>query len=157
MQRPGLGVHAALLPRLGVELREEDRVAGDLDVAEHLTEQLNEDEWGDPDGNHDVLSDEGQALLTEKIAALLRKHRGYISPWACEVTKTVVLEADELVAMVRQQCPEWFEKPKPRPPFACSVCHTPIAKFIPEGMEWHACLKCAGAKCEKCCDAEASP
>lgn len=39
----------------------------------------------------------------------MRQVRSHIVPWHCEVTKTVVLEADELVAMVRELCPEWFE------------------------------------------------
>ena len=40
MQRPRLGVDAAGLPGLGVELGQEDRVAGDLDVALDLAEHL---------------------------------------------------------------------------------------------------------------------
>lgn len=79
------------------------------DLVDHLAERLSEDEWGDPDGRHDVLSSTGRALLKERFAAALRSVRAHIVPWHCEVTKTVVLEADELVALVRRLEPEWFE------------------------------------------------
>lgn len=80
--------------------------------AEHVVDRLVEaleDEWGDPDDRRRVLSAEGQKLLVEKFAAALREVREHIVPWHCEVTKTVVLEADELVALARRLCPEWFE------------------------------------------------
>lgn len=80
------------------------------ELVERLTERLNEDEWGDPDGNHDVFSEKGQELLAAKFAVALREVRHHIVPWHCKVTKTVVIEADELVAMVRAQCPEWLAK-----------------------------------------------
>lgn len=79
-------------------------------MVERLTESLEEDdEWGDPDGRHEVFGELGQQALLPMILSALKQVRHHIEPWHCEVTKTVVLEADELVAMVRELCPEWFE------------------------------------------------
>lgn len=79
-------------------------------LVERLVESFNEDEeWGDPDGNQGVLDDVGERLLKEKFAAALRDVRPHITPWSCEVKRIVVLQADELVALVREMEPGWFE------------------------------------------------
>lgn len=79
------------------------------DLAERLAELVGEDEWGDPDGNHEVLSDENRKAIEARFAAVLREERHRIVPWACEVTQTVEVEGDELVAMVREISPSWFD------------------------------------------------
>lgn len=81
--------------------------------AEHLAEvfweQIHEDEWGDPNGNHENITPEGRRLLKERLGQVLREVRPYIEPWACEVTTKVVMDEDELVAFCRELRPEWFE------------------------------------------------
>lgn len=79
-------------------------------MVERLSESLEEDEeWGDPDGRHTVFDDLGQNALLILVIEALKKVRHHIEPWHCEVTKTVVLDADELVALVRELEPEWFK------------------------------------------------
>lgn len=81
------------------------------DLADNLQERLDDgyDDWSDPNGNHQVITDDGKAKLAEHFCTVLREHRGLIVPWGCEVTKTVTVEGDELVRMVREICPDWFE------------------------------------------------
>jgi hypothetical protein len=82
------------------------------DLADHLQERLDDgyDDWSDPDGQHQVIDDTGKAALAERFFAVLRDERAHIEPWGCEVTAKVTVEGDELVAMVRELCPYWFEE-----------------------------------------------
>jgi hypothetical protein len=94
--------------RVEVRDRDLDNLAEWL--SERLAELVEEDEWGDPNGNYRVINDEGAAAFTARFAAVLREERARIVPWTCEVTTEVEIEGDELVAMVRDCCPYWFEK-----------------------------------------------
>lgn len=78
-------------------------------LVENLVENLNEDEWGDPEGQHDIIDEATQERLARAFITALKAERQHIVPWSCEQTKTVVLEADELVALVRELAPSWFD------------------------------------------------
>lgn len=84
------------------------------DMADRLQEQLDDgfDDWSDPNGDNRVIDDTNKAALAERFCTVLREERARIVPWGCEVTQKVVVEGDELVAMVREICPHWFEEPR---------------------------------------------
>ena len=85
-------------------------------MVERLAERLEEDDaWGDPNGRHAVFGEPGRAALEALVLSALKQVRHHIEPWHCEVTQTVVLEADELVTMVRRLEPEWFAQPSETP------------------------------------------
>lgn len=81
-------------------------------VAADVTERLREwteEEYGDPDGGpHSVLEPADVKALAARFAQVLREERARFTPWSCDCTRTVVVEGDELVQMVREMCPWWF-------------------------------------------------
>lgn len=79
------------------------------DLADHLAESLDEDEFGDPFDDHQVLAEDDKKAIAERFCTVLREERARFVPWACEVTMRVVVEGDELVRMVREICPYWFD------------------------------------------------
>lgn len=99
--------------RIEISDRDLDNLAEFL--VDRLAEACDEDEWGDPNGDHHVLDKAGQAAFTARFAAVLREERKHIVPWTCAISKTVLVEGDELVAMVREFCPYWFEDRLPPP------------------------------------------
>lgn len=80
--------------------------------AEWLAEAFGEhlgDEYGDPDGNYDMLSAEQEAALAAAIARALEELRPKLEPWQCERVVTVTIPLDELLALLRECRPDWFE------------------------------------------------
>jgi len=77
-------------------------------MAEDFAEQL-EDEFGDHlTGTHQTLEDDDEKALGTGILALLEKLK--LVPWQCEQVAKVHLSLDELLAMLRETAPSWFEK-----------------------------------------------
>lgn len=77
-------------------------------MAEDFAEQL-EDEFGDHlTGDHQTFEDDEQLALGADILKLLEKLK--LEPWQCEQVAKVHLSLDELLEMLRELNPEWFEK-----------------------------------------------
>lgn len=72
-------------------------------LAEHLAEQFDQ-EFGDPDGHHllDITD------FCNDVLPLIRKTVERHSVWQCEKAGERTFEADEVVRMLKQTCPEWF-------------------------------------------------
>lgn len=76
------------------------------DWAEYAAERVNDsvsENYGDPDG--DPVFDEKE--LKAAFAEALRKVKPQL--WMCERMGSRTYEGDDLVAKVREICPEWFE------------------------------------------------
>lgn len=78
-------------------------------AVDRFEESLCED-FGDPDGDGDVLSYTVKQNLREKIFDLFSEAAGTMTSWLCDVVEKKVYTAEELSAMLREECPEWFEE-----------------------------------------------
>ena len=86
----------------------EDWIANE---AERMAEDLNdsiEESFGDPDGYHEDRIVE-QSDLQTALADLIREQTADCTPYQCERVGTRVYSAQEVEAILRQECPEWFE------------------------------------------------
>lgn len=81
-------------------------------AVEHFEESI-QDEYGDPDG--DSLIEKNKPALTKAIAAAFRAAVQGVTPWSCAVVETRVYTAAEVEAILREECPEWFEVEEPTP------------------------------------------
>lgn len=71
------------------------------DAVERLCESLDE-EYGDPDGDHDILSREVKKKLTEEITAAIKRAFEHAESWRCEPTERRRFDADEVIALKRK-------------------------------------------------------
>jgi hypothetical protein len=79
-------------------------------IVDRLAEELDE-EFGDHlYGDHEVLPTKVRAELLVQLTAVLDGIRPKLDVWQCEQTVTVKLSLEELIAALREWCPEWFEK-----------------------------------------------
>ncbi len=76
------------------------------DLIEQAEEAFDE-EYGDPDG------DERCDIATKKgdIEAVLRVAFADVTVWGCRVIGEVWLDADDVLALVRDHAPEWLDPP----------------------------------------------
>lgn len=83
--------------------------AGDA-AAERAAQVLDEDEYGDPHGDHEVLNPTARERLAAVITGTLIAARctGELSSWACQVVET--REVTE--AQARAWFPDWFKSPE---------------------------------------------
>jgi len=90
----------------------------DAKEVERLTKHLLEeaDEWlcentilADPEGG-DLLSKQTREKHQPAMAATVAALCADASVWHCERGEAITLTADEVIALLREQCPEWFEK-----------------------------------------------
>lgn len=77
-------------------------------AAEEFTERFAE-EYGSPDGD-DGFTNEITQALTEGLQAIFRKTIDSVTIWACEEVAVREYSAAEVEAIMREHCPEWFEK-----------------------------------------------
>lgn len=86
-------------------------------LAEHamasVAEMLDEDEdYGDLDGTHEIF---GNATLAKHLPAFTAAVEALLADadvWACERGNPVTLTANEVIQLLREHCPEWFEEGK---------------------------------------------
>lgn len=77
------------------------------DTLERIDEYLGED-FGDPDGGgmfSKTAAEECMAVLLPAVRAACDRAK----VWACEEVGTRTYSPDEVVTMMREHCPEWFE------------------------------------------------
>lgn len=75
------------------------------DLAERAEEFFGE-EYGDPDG--DAPCD--VAAKKDDIEAVLRSALAGVTVWSCRVIGEVWLDADDMIALVRDHAPEWLDR-----------------------------------------------
>jgi hypothetical protein len=81
------------------------KVEGAETYAEEAVERLREslsEEYGDPDGDNDILSGEVEKKLTEEIAAAIEKALASAVSWQCEPTERHRFDAEEVIAALRE-------------------------------------------------------
>jgi len=74
-----------------------------------LGEQLGEwvdDEFGDPEGDHNLDTEEFERELLPLVRKCIAKH----TVWQCESAGSRIYTVDEVMAMMKQHRPEWFEE-----------------------------------------------
>jgi len=92
----------------------DEQLIGEAELLiESLVERA-EEEWGDPNGGHDVIDAAAQLRLVGCFVAALRFERASITPWHCEQVRVVTLSAEELVNVVRARRPDWFDPVRER-------------------------------------------
>lgn len=75
-------------------------------AAEHIDEAYAEDEWADPDKQHHF----NLGTLAADIAVVVADHISRMTVWGCERVAERVFTRDECEAILRKECPEWFEE-----------------------------------------------
>ena len=76
----------------------------------HAAESFAED-FSDPAGSHDDgLGDAEFKSALPAMKAAVKQLVEHGDVWACERVATRDFDADQVTAMMREQCPEWFEK-----------------------------------------------
>ena len=78
-------------------------------AVDRFEESLCED-FGDPDGDSDVLSYTVKQNLREKIFDMFSEAAKTMTPWLCETVEKQVYTAEEICAILRREQPEWFDK-----------------------------------------------
>lgn len=66
------------------------------------------DEYGDPDGDGADTPEEALLEAQQVIHAAVVKLVAATHVWACEVSDKIDLTADQVEAVLRDRCPEWF-------------------------------------------------
>ena len=97
--------------RLDVSDPDLDNLAESL--VESASEWLNDERYGDPEGDHRVLDRDGEERLRQAIidALFAARKAEELSPWACEIIETrEVTEAE-----AREWCPSMFDDRLPPP------------------------------------------
>lgn len=85
----------------------DDAVDRMLQLAEELLDE--DEELGDPNGDHNCLADKALKEHRPKFVEAVKALYAEAEPWGCEDGKPVVLTADEVIELMREHCPEWFE------------------------------------------------
>lgn len=81
-------------------------------MAEVLLDRAAEDfqeDFGDPHGEHQVLSDEVLKDCQPAMVAVVQKLVADGNVWRCERVASRVLDEDEVETMMREYNPHWFE------------------------------------------------
>ena len=93
-----------------VAIREAD-IDDAIDRAiEVVDEHLQEQDYHDPDGDHQMFSVDVLTKHRPKFEAAVRALVADASVWHCDVTATVTLTPDETLEIMRVERPDWFEK-----------------------------------------------
>lgn len=75
-----------------------------------IDEALSEDEdYGDPDGTHDLF---GKAVMAKHLPAFEAAVKALLADadcWQCEAGAPIALTPDDVITLMREFCPEWFE------------------------------------------------
>lgn len=102
----GLTVHAWRRDSINVD----DEATTQLDRSiENMSEAILE-EYGDPDGNsEDVFGPEAEEAFKIAVMPALKTLLSTVEPWRCSVVGERTFTADELLAWVRENEPEWLE------------------------------------------------
>jgi hypothetical protein len=81
-------------------------------LAERATENFIEsieEEFGDPEGDHPLLSPEEQKSLIIGLQLGFAQALSKAKVWRCKVVETKTFTAEEVETMVRESNPGWFE------------------------------------------------
>lgn len=78
---------------------------------ELIDERLGED-FGDPDGGSMFSKEQTEAAVALLLPAV-RKVCDNANVWACEKVATRTYSPEEVLVMMREHCPEWFEPKEP--------------------------------------------
>lgn len=85
--------------------------AGYADGAVERFREALQEEYGDPDGDDlDIIPKEVEAVLLAEIGAAFEKAAAASRAWSCEVVETREYTAEQVEAIVREECPEYFEE-----------------------------------------------
>jgi hypothetical protein len=68
------------------------------------------EEFGDPDGGDDGLSDKIHGRYAPMMIDLLTKFYQHADVWPCVQVAERTYDTDEILAMARAERPDWFEK-----------------------------------------------
>lgn len=75
-------------------------------IADQVNEWWLDEEYGDPDGDMDGPGDlEFQNAVTAALEAAMKR----TEIWACETVGERLFSEEEVVALMRDHCPDWFE------------------------------------------------
>lgn len=80
-------------------------------MAERMLEDLTEtfvDDYSGPDGE-DNIDEENFEDLFERLASVAADFVAQQTVWQCEQVAERTYSVEEVIAMMRQECPEWFE------------------------------------------------
>ena len=84
-----------------------ERIAASL--AEALVEAYGE-EYGDPEENPEDAFDSSRIAATEDFfRAAIRGGTHGLSPWRCETVGSVTLDHEDVITILREHVPEWFD------------------------------------------------
>jgi hypothetical protein len=84
-------------------------------------------EYGDPDGDGDLIKPEDYTALEAAIADAMRATLKNVEAWACEICAERAYSNEEIVAIVRQHRPEWLKEPDPQTDSPCDCMDCSIA------------------------------
>lgn len=77
-------------------------------MVESLAEAFSED-FGDMDGDGEDMSNEACAALASAIEPIVRAALSKVHVWRCRDVGTRTYDDDEVLAMMREHRPDWFE------------------------------------------------
>ncbi len=77
--------------------------------AEKFTEEI-EEEYGDPEGDHPMLSPEDEKSLPVAFQLAFSQILAKATVWRCKVVETKTFTAEEVETMMRESNPSWFEE-----------------------------------------------
>jgi|SRR5688572_2586343 len=81
------------------------------ELLEKAADYLDDDEEiGDPGGYHECLPEEVRSKYRDRMRSLVADMYAEAEPWGCAPGDPVELSPDQVVELMRQHCPEWFEK-----------------------------------------------
>jgi hypothetical protein len=101
-----LTVHAWVRDGIDVESETKDQIKY---IVERLSEAILE-EYGDPEGNsEEIFGAEAEEAFKVAVTPALRALLSTVEPWQCSVIGERTFTADELLAWVRENEPEWME------------------------------------------------
>jgi hypothetical protein len=69
-----------------------------------------EEEYGDPDGNVSLFKPEDEDSLRTDLQATFGRALLKATVWRCEVVERKTYSAEEVEAILRDSCPDWFEE-----------------------------------------------
>ena len=79
-------------------------------LLERAAEILDEDEeLGDPDGDHEILPESVVAKYRAEMRMLVERLYGEANVWGCTAGAAITIETEELIALVREQLPELLD------------------------------------------------
>ena len=88
--------------------------------ADRLLEVAAED-WGEEfdsegDNEADLYARETKAAVLPDLVAVLKKFYAHSVPWNCERVGEVTLSSEQVVVLMREHRPDWFDSDEPKEP-----------------------------------------